>query len=147
MYALKVQVGLQKDTGTSDETAPESTPNDDSELDHVDFTAGNPRVEHITGVVHLYRTVPHTLPLHESETGATAVRSHTRARCCIDICMKLDKKLMLHAPLASAHHTHAYGTTHMPRTIVRTGCLLTSHGAPTRRTVYHPASCSHVIPS
>lgn len=27
-------------------------------VDHLKFSAGNPRVEHITGVVHLYRHIP-----------------------------------------------------------------------------------------
>ena len=30
----------------------------DDECEEVAFTAGNPRVEHITGVVHLYRDTP-----------------------------------------------------------------------------------------
>ncbi|GFR48929.1 hypothetical protein Agub_g10934, partial [Astrephomene gubernaculifera] len=46
---------------------------DDSQA--IEFTAGNPRVEHITGVVHLYRPTPGRLPqstLTPSSSGSTA---------------------------------------------------------------------------
>jgi hypothetical protein len=39
-------------------------------VDQVGFTSGNPRVEHLTGVVHLYR---HILPDGEQAPGAFTV--------------------------------------------------------------------------
>ena len=44
----------------------------------VAFTAGNPRVEHITGVVHLYRDVPADSPAQPSGSDAAL----TAQACC-----------------------------------------------------------------
>ena len=54
MYAAKVRLGLNS---TVVEDAPAEQPDVQAE-DVVGFSAGNPRVEHITGIVHLFRTVP-----------------------------------------------------------------------------------------
>ncbi len=47
-------------------------------LDQVAFTAGNPRVEHITGVVHLYRDVPADSAAQPSGSDAAAPAAQAR---------------------------------------------------------------------
>jgi len=54
MYAAKVKLGLS--TPSVKSSPPEHSEGPEDEV--VGFSAGNPRVEHITGVVHLFRTVP-----------------------------------------------------------------------------------------
>ena len=44
------------------------------------FTAGNPRVEHITGVVHLYRDVPADSAAQPSGSDAAAPAAQARYR-------------------------------------------------------------------
>ena len=63
MYAAKVKIGL-KGAGP-DEIASEAAEDVpglsiSDEVDTITFSAGNPRVEHVTGVVHLFKEVPAT---------------------------------------------------------------------------------------
>ena len=66
MYAAKVRLGL-----ADDKSGRGAYPNDGIQAeqdeaeslqetwqDSIEFSAGNPRVEHITGTVHLYREIP-----------------------------------------------------------------------------------------
>ena len=69
MYAAKLKLGLQKD-GVEGSPAWERELDKDWEAESsadpfqgsIEFTAGNPRVEHTTGVVHLYRPIPENEP-------------------------------------------------------------------------------------
>lgn len=68
MYSLKVNASgtfninahTAAGTGTVQSSTEASPTNENEfhEFDLVSFSAGNPRVEHITGVVHLYRHIP-----------------------------------------------------------------------------------------
>ena len=66
MYAAKVRLGLDglKDGASELQSKDGHEENDDAEnlsepwSDSIEFTAGNPRVEHVTGTVHLYRQIP-----------------------------------------------------------------------------------------
>ena len=77
-YALAVQVQprsvnqtpLPSGTFATDHASSDQTWSDD-ESHEVAFTAGNPRVEHITGVVHLYRDSPSSA--QDSLTGFPAL--------------------------------------------------------------------------
>lgn len=74
MYAAKVRVGLDGSIDGSTNAAwekPLSEPLRGAEEEHdplpnsIEFTSGNPRVEHTTGVVHLYKQM--------AREGATAL--------------------------------------------------------------------------
>lgn len=96
MYALKVQV--RKRTAAEEEiseeasrlanelrleqAAEEAASSIDVEGKSIEFTAGNPRVEHITGVVHLYRNVP---TKEEAEARNHEVISMP-VRFCVSLC-------------------------------------------------------------
>lgn len=60
MYAAKVKVGLllAKDAEARAPDKANSKSSHEPELEAVAFSAGNPRVEHISGIVHLFREVP-----------------------------------------------------------------------------------------
>ena len=59
MYAAKVKVQGQQSTQAAREPVDsEGVPDTQIADDSISFSAGNPRVEHITGVVHLFRQVP-----------------------------------------------------------------------------------------
>ena len=82
MYAAKVRVGLGKvDDGmpgwgnipVDTEEASDPTP------DTIEFTAGNPRVEHTTGVVHLFKQIPQQTPT--DVTPALPVRVSSSSEC------------------------------------------------------------------
>jgi hypothetical protein len=55
MYAIKVEVRGPPDDGGDDERYTEAFAPPPDDLACVTFSAGNPRVEHVTGIVHLYR--------------------------------------------------------------------------------------------
>lgn len=60
MYAAKVRLGLgpapaQPIQGERQDSKADQV---DDQIDSIAFSAGNPRVEHITGVVHLFKEVP-----------------------------------------------------------------------------------------
>ena len=59
MYAAKVKVQGQQSTEAAREPLESGgLPDTQRADDSISFSAGNPRVEHITGVVHLFRQVP-----------------------------------------------------------------------------------------
>ena len=62
MYAAKVKLGLAPPAALEaqrDEAAGELPEREEGEgIDSIAFSAGNPRVEHITGIVHLFKEVP-----------------------------------------------------------------------------------------
>ena len=61
MYAAKVKLGQTAARFFEErpENATESTlVEDNDDVESVAFSAGNPRVEHITGLVHLFKEVP-----------------------------------------------------------------------------------------
>ncbi|KAK9808671.1 hypothetical protein WJX72_001734 [[Myrmecia] bisecta] len=63
------------------EAAAESSGQDDADVSTIEFSAGNPRVEHITGVVHLYRHVPSR---DEAEAQGTVLLPEDRGeRLCV----------------------------------------------------------------
>ena len=58
MYALKVEVSREASTSAQAEpSGPTLTPSSESAqtTETIQVSAGNPRVEHITGLIHLYR--------------------------------------------------------------------------------------------
>ena len=58
MYALKVEVSREASTSAQAEpSGPTLTPSSESahKTETIQVSAGNPRVEHITGLIHLYR--------------------------------------------------------------------------------------------
>ena len=67
MYALKIEV-KPNDGGASETLGTRS--GQDAEVDEIQVSAGNPRVEHLTGIVHLYRQ---TRDRDEAEGSAPAV--------------------------------------------------------------------------
>ena len=52
MYNLKIEV---KSEDGAESSTPGTRGEQDAEVDEVQVSAGNPRVEHLTGIVHLYR--------------------------------------------------------------------------------------------
>ncbi len=62
MYSLKVQGKADSVDNTADKLAEASIRQEDAQdastSDALDFSAGNPRVEHVTGIIHLYRSIP-----------------------------------------------------------------------------------------
>lgn len=62
MYAAKVKLRLTPPTALDtqrDEAAGELPEREETEdIESIAFSAGNPRVEHITGIVHLFKEVP-----------------------------------------------------------------------------------------
>lgn len=61
MYAAKVKLGIGPDSHANREASDQSemsTSGSNDRIETLAFSAGNPRVEHITGIVHLYREVP-----------------------------------------------------------------------------------------
>lgn len=72
MYSLKVRRTEEQEktsatSATVDETSDTCASGRTSVVDQLDFSAGNPRVEHVTGVVHLYRELDDV----PKETGGT----------------------------------------------------------------------------
>lgn len=67
MYVLKIEV---KSEDGAESSAPGTGDEQDAEVDEVQVSAGNPRVEHLTGIVHLYRQ---TKGRDEAEGSAPAV--------------------------------------------------------------------------
>jgi BRCA1-associated protein len=67
MYVLKIEV---KKEVAADSSATGPGGEQDAEVDEVQVSAGNPRVEHLTGIVHLYRQ---TKGRDEGEASAPAV--------------------------------------------------------------------------
>lgn len=91
MYAVKVKLqGSQPAEEATPDTASPSAHAAEERDDVISFSAGNPRVEHVTGVVHLFRHVPNgpdaatpasSLPVKQCNYATCPVTSRLIALC------------------------------------------------------------------
>lgn len=81
MYSLRVDL-KEKEASNMEPEHKDSLLVSDSPSDTIQFSAGNPRVEHITGLVHLYRQVPST---NGKEEDVEVAQGQGLLLCCLAI--------------------------------------------------------------
>lgn len=77
MYALKIEV--DRDCGNGSCAATTSGEDRGADVEEIQVSAGNPRVEHLTGIVHLYRQTNGRDEAEDTSGPALPV-----CHCCLD---------------------------------------------------------------